>query len=243
MEDDSLRDLQEHHSLGNDAVPSVVTELAAGVRPELVWRSEMGGLTFRVGERFVKWNPRGNGIDLNRERDRLEWLFTRHPVPQVLELGSDATSQWLVTLALPGEHAVGDTWRARRSEAINAIATGLRAIHTIPIHDFPSDWIDEVWASRTPPSIGTRPPIENRVLVHGDACAPNTLISPAGSWVGHVDLGDLGVGDRWADLAVASMSLDWNFGEGHQDEFFDAYEIEPDLERIAYYRRLWHLES
>ena len=26
------------------------------------------------------------------------------------------------------------------------------------------------------------------------------------------DFGDLAVGDRWADLAVASLSLDWNFG-------------------------------
>ena len=58
-----------------------------------------------------------------------------------------------------------------------------------------------------------------------------------------VDFGDLGVGDRWADLAIASLSLDWNFGEGHQAEFFDAYGVEPDAERIDYYRRLWDLES
>jgi len=45
------------------------------------------------------------------------------------------------------------------------------------------------------------------------------------------------------DLAVASMSLDWNFGEGHQHELFDAYGIDPDAGRIAYYRALWHLES
>jgi kanamycin kinase len=39
------------------------------------------------------------------------------------------------------------------------------------------------------------------------------------------------------------MSLDWNFGEGHQDEFFDAYGIEPDEPRIRYHRALWDLES
>lgn len=79
--------------------------------------------------------------------------------------------------------------------------------------------------------------------MHGDACAPNTLISPTGQWVGHVDLGDLPVGDRWADLAVASLSLDWNFGEGHEDELFDAYGIERDEERIRYYRQLWDVAS
>jgi kanamycin kinase len=58
-----------------------------------------------------------------------------------------------------------------------------------------------------------------------------------------VDFGDLAVGDRWADLAVASVSLDWNFGEGPQGELFDAYGITPDAERIGYDRALWRLES
>ena len=79
--------------------------------------------------------------------------------------------------------------------------------------------------------------------MHGDACAPNTLIAITGEWVGNVDFGDLAVGDRWADLAIASLSLDWNFGEGHQGEFFEAYGIEPDEDRIRYYRALWELES
>jgi len=81
------------------------------------------------------------------------------------------------------------------------------------------------------------------VLVHGDACAPNTLITEDGAWAGNVDFGDLAVGDRSADLAVASTSLDWNFVAGHQAEFFAAYGITPDQDRIRYYRALWHLES
>jgi kanamycin kinase len=80
-------------------------------------------------------------------------------------------------------------------------------------------------------------------VVHGDACAPNTLISDAGEWVGHVDFGDLAVGDRWADLAIASLSLDWNFGVGHQQDLFDAYGVERDEAKIIYYRALWELES
>jgi hypothetical protein len=60
----------------------------------------------------------------------------RHPVPLVVSAGSDATTQRIVTEALPGDYTVGDTWRARRPEAIKAIATGLRAIHAIPIDDF-----------------------------------------------------------------------------------------------------------
>lgn len=235
--------LDQHHSMGDRPVPPVVVELAAGAEPELVWRNELGGLTFRLGDRFVKWNPRTTGLDLERERVRLDWICTRHPAPRVLEAGADATAQWFVTTALPGTHAVGDAWRARHREAIRAIATGLRALHSIPLDDFPADWTQEVWVGRTPPILGPRPTIEDPVVVHGDACAPNTLVNADGEWVGNVDFGDLAVGDRWADLAIASMSLDWNFGEGHQSELFDAYGIEPDADRIRYYRELWHRES
>lgn len=243
MTDRPFAHLAAQHTLGDDPIPAPVLAVADGRQPELAWRNDLGGLTFRIGDAYVKWSPRSAGIDLDRERRRLRWIAARHPAPRVLDFGEDDGAQWLVTRALPGESAVGDRWRARRPEAIAAIAAGLRAIHAIPVHDFPADWTSEVWVGRTPPSIGERPPLDDSVLVHGDACAPNTLISLDGRWTGNVDFGDLGVGDRWADLAVASMSLDWNFGEGHQAELFAAYGIEPDAARIAYYRALWDLES
>jgi kanamycin kinase len=231
------------HQLGDDPIPEVVLDIAGEQMVELVWRNDLGGLTFRFDDRYVKWNPRTTGIDLDHERVRLEWIAPRHPAPRVVGFGSDETSQWLVTAALPGDCAVGDAWRARRPEAIRAIASGLRAIHALPIDDFPQEWTGEVWVDRRPESLGPPPSLDDPVVVHGDACAPNTLISLAGEWVGHVDFGDLAVGDRWADLAIASLSLDWNFGEGHQDELFGAYGIAPDEERIRYYRALWDLES
>jgi kanamycin kinase len=243
MTESDFSDLAAQHTLGDEPIPEIVMELAGGRPVELVWRNDLGGLTFRLDDQFVKWNPHGTGIDLERERVRLEWIAGRHPAPRVVASGSDDEAQWLVSVAVPGESAVGDRWRSRRPEAIQAIATGLRAIHAIPVDEFPSTWTSEVWVGRTPESLGTRPPLDRPVLVHGDACAPNTLISSAGEWTGNVDFGDLAVGDRWADLAIASMSLDWNFGEGHQGELFDGYGIEPDEERIRYYRALWDLES
>lgn len=242
-DDDRPLDLSSYLALGDDPVPEIVTHVADGRLVEFVWRSELGGLTFRAGDRFVKWYPRSSGIHLGRERDRLTWISKRHPAPRVVSYGSDGVARWLVTEALPGGHAVGDPWTSRRQEAIRAIAAGLRAIHRIVVQDFPSEWTSESWVGRTPSSLGSRPPLDDPVVVHGDACAPNTLISASGVWTGNVDFGDLAVGDRWADLAVASMSLDWNFGEGHQREFFDCYGIEPDEQRINYYRALWDLES
>jgi len=224
-------------------LPAAVTAIAGGAEARLLWRNELGGLTFRVGDRVVKWNPRSTGIDLARERARLDWLAGRHPAPRVIEYDADEEAQWLVTAALPGSHAIGEPWRDDPAPAIRAIAAGLRALHALPAEELPKAWTGQSWVGRMPAALGPRPPLVDPVVVHGDACAPNTLISAAGEWTGNVDFGDLAVGDRWTDLAVASMSLDWNFGAGHQNELFDAYGIAPDPERIRYYRALWHAES
>ena len=86
------------------------------------------------------------------------------------------------------------------------------------------------------------PDIDQLVVCHGDACAPNTMITDDGHWSGHVDLGQLGVGDRWADLAVATWSTQWNYGDGWENALLDAYGIGPDPVRTAYYRRLWDVD-
>ncbi|GAA1480474.1 hypothetical protein GCM10009624_09140 [Gordonia sinesedis] len=55
-----------------------------------------------------------------------------------------------------------------------------------------------------------------------------------------MDLGSLGVADRWADIAVAAMSTEWNYGPGWQDAMVEAYGLDPDPGRMSYYQRLWH---
>ncbi|MCP5026589.1 MAG: aminoglycoside 3'-phosphotransferase, partial [Actinomycetia bacterium] len=59
--------------------------------------------------------------------------------------------------------------------------------------------------------------------------------------VGHVDLGSLGVADRWADLAIATWSTVWNYGPGWEDVLLEAYGIDSDPRRTEYYRLLWGL--
>lgn len=230
---------------GPVAVPDVVR---ARIRdPQPVWRNEEGGLTFRDRDRdlFAKWNPVGTAISLAAERDRLAWARPHHPIPEVLDYAVDEAGELLVTRALPGGSAVAERWRAEPRAAARAIGEGLRALHEhLPREACPFSWAaEERLARRTPDAraeLGAPPPVEQLVVCHGDACAPNTLLADDGRWTAHVDLGTLGLADRWADLAVASMSLDWNFGEGWQPEFFAAYGVRPDADRIRFYRALWN---
>ncbi len=128
---------------------------------------------------------------------------------------------------------------------MRAIGTGLRTLHDrLPVRSCTFDWsVASRLAKLTPAArteLGEPPPIDAPVVCHGDACSPNTLIDDKGRCCGHVDFGGLGVADRWADLAVATLSLSWNYpGRLWDGEFFAAYGVEPDAARIDYYRRLW----
>jgi kanamycin kinase len=51
----------------------------------------------------------------------------------------------------------------------------------------------------------------------------------------------MGVGDRWADLAVATWSAGWNYGTDWEEPLLVAYGVAPDLERTRYYRLLYDL--
>lgn len=232
-------------------VPDAVSRLAAGrpVRP--VWENQLGGLTFEVGSGstgcFVKWAPRGSGIDLAGEAERLRWARPHTPVPEVLDIGDDADGgSWLALASLPGRSAVDPRWVADPASAVRAIGHGLRRLHdAAPVRECPFDWSIDARVASAPEAeqgrLAAAPDVDRLVVCHGDACAPNTLLLDDGTWSGHVDLGALGVADRWADLAVATWSTEWNFGPGWERPLLDAYGVAPDPERTAFYRLLWQL--
>jgi kanamycin kinase len=49
------------------------------------------------------------------------------------------------------------------------------------------------------------------------------------------------VGERWADLAVAAWSTEWNFGLGWDNLVYESYGLEPDRDKIQFFRLLWDL--
>jgi aminoglycoside phosphotransferase len=253
-------------------VPSAVIGLAGDRPLRVVWQNGMGGVTCELGEgdarRFVKWSPAGS-VDLAAEAARLDWARPYARVPVVVDRGSDDHGSWMMTLPLTGENAVTPRWVARPGVATRAIGEGLRSLHdALPVDSCPFSWsapdrvadaerraatgefdTDE-WEEAHPPlgvagalaAVREIPEVDVLVVCHGDACAPNTLIDDHGHWSGHVDFGTTGVGDRWADLAIATWSTQWNYGPGWEDAVLDAYGIDPDPERTAYYRLLWDLD-
>lgn len=197
---------------------------------ELVWANELGGLTGRLTSRdevfFAKWSP----VDLADEAVRMAWLADRFPAPRVVDLIAEQGEWLLITHGLPGETAVGPLGQADPDRAAFAMGAGLARLHALDPADCPfgaPDWVG--------PARGG----EAAVVVHGDPCAPNTLLDTAGRFLAIVDVGELGVADRWSDLAIGSWSVDWDFGPGHEAAFWAGYGEAPDAEAVAHYRRRW----
>src|SRR5262249_3331682 len=78
-----------------------------------------------VEVRYLKVPPGGAGASLDAERQRMQWLATRLPVPRVVDHGSDGAHEWLVTAAIDGMSAVDATLRADPRRLVPLLAEGL----------------------------------------------------------------------------------------------------------------------
>ena len=234
------------------------------VSERLTWR-----LTAPSGEiRYLKLYSFDQEMSLAAERDRLAWAETRLPVPRMLTYGFEDRHEWLVTAGLDGVSAIDPNWLADPPRLVPRLAEGLRRLHALPIDDCPFDsrlsialplarqrltagQVDltrDVHRDHGELTIETalatldrlRQQREDPVVCHGDYCLPNVLLSE-GAVSAYLDLGKLGVADRWWDLAIATWSVTWNLGPGWEDLFLAAYGVPRDPERIAFYRLLYDL--
>lgn len=231
----------------------------------VVYRLSRGG----IPELFVKLAEAGHFPTLAGEAERMRWAHAHLPVPTVVRVGTEGSTDWLVTTALPGRDATQPELMEDPSALTRILARGLRAFHeSAPVDDCPFDFriasalqhvrsrlrlglIDrqrdfhEEFAHLTPAEAvqlleSTRPDAEDLVVCHGDYCLPNILIE-GGRATGFVDMGELGVADRWWDLAVATWSLTWNLGPGFEELFLAEYGARLDPDRRSFYRLLYDL--
>jgi kanamycin kinase len=205
------------------------------------------------------------------EAARIRWAAHHLPVPRVIECGAEDEIDWMVTSRLSGRDGADPDYLGQPERLVCSLARGLRRFHdAAPVADCPFDFrLDAALIhARRRLSAGlidpgrdfhpefqhlsasdamsrlemTRPGSEDLVVCHGDYCPPNILIE---NWeaTGFVDLGELGVADRWCDLAVATWSVTWNLGPGYEERFLSEYGVPADPDRTVYYRLLHDLVS
>jgi kanamycin kinase len=193
-------------------VPEVVADIAAGRPVVAVWVNELGGVTFELdgGREYVKVSSPEWTHHLVAERERLAWAAP-HPGGTLGRRPSLGRRSAHGGAGDRSGFASAARRAARRRVSVRPTAVGDRCTAYRPAR-----------------------------VCHGDACAPNTLIGDDCRCCGHVDLGDLGIADRWADIAIAMLSLSWNYPGSWEGELLDAYGVDADPARIEAYQRLWN---
>ncbi|HEY3557076.1 MAG TPA: phosphotransferase [Kribbella sp.] len=160
------------------------------------------------------------GPGVSDEADRLAWLgSTGFPCPGIVDRGNN----WLLTTELAGRDASDDWPATDRPAVLAAMADGLRALDQLSGCPFPSPF-----------------PEAGDAVTHGDYCAPNVFIDPGTlRFCGILDLGRLGAGDRYLDLALMFKSLrglnPQYGGLPAARRFVELYGGDPDDPRIEHY--------
>lgn len=215
---------------------------------------------------YLKHGRGDIATDIADEAARLRWLAPHVSTPQVLHVSTDADAAWLLTTALPGRTAY-DVLTSHPSQALNIvdrIAVFLKTLHAIPVARCPFDSgparrlslaharmqaglvdVDDFDATHegwTPQQvwdemIALRPAAIEPVIAHGDWSLDNILIEDR-AVSGCIDVGRLGVADRYQDLAILWNNLD-EFGPDAQTRFLAAYGIaDLDEDRLRFHLAL-----
>lgn len=200
----------------------------------------------------VRLRERRNCATLDDERARCVWLAGRLPVPVVLGYAADDRREWLLTTAVPGKVACDPALGLPREAVVRELARGLRRIHALPRETCPFDGgigarvalarqmvaAGDLGQEDLDRALAIRPVAEDLVVTHGDYCEPNILLDDRGVLAGFIDLGYVGVADRWQDLALAIFSLRRNGDGSLVDMFLEEYGAAMDSIKLEFFQRL-----
>lgn len=208
-----------------------------------------------------------NSNSLFLEKQKLDWLKGRLPVPAALYFGQDEQKAYLLLSEVPGMMACDPFFEAELPVLVKLLAEGLKMLHALNITDCPFDGrlevklkeahqrmlagqvdesdFDEERLGMTAAQLydellATRPAGEDLVFTHGDYCLPNILLDPLQKQIsGFIDLSRAGVASRYQDLALAARSLSYNFGAEWVPKLFEEYGLgEVNYAQIEFYKLL-----
>jgi len=205
---------------------------------------------------------------LRREFDVLTYLrsSTSVPAPEPIALGRVGEWEYLRMSALPGFDASTDLAVTRPQALVVGLARTLRQLHDVPVSDCPfdrrntelldearqrleagevdADDFDEERVEVDPDALlaeleRASPEPQDLVVAHGDYCLPNVVFDSQILDMGSIiDVGRLGVADRYLDLALAERSIRHVLGAQWVALFFDAYGVTPDPAKVSFFQAL-----
>ena len=111
------------------------TQITIGMSPAETFRLDGAGQP----PVYLKVSPVWHRRDLLQEKERIEWLRGRLPVPEVFAYETDCRNEYLVLSALPGRDAASLGGGSPDDSLVRLLAVGLRSIHALRIEECPFD--------------------------------------------------------------------------------------------------------
>lgn len=248
-------------------VPSSLAKLTYGFSWEPITIGHSEAMTFLLkgshANLYLKVQARNSVEPLSIEKEKLEWLEGKLPVPRVLFYGEDEENEYLLMSEIKGVNASDQSHRKNLPSVLESLGSGLKAIHLVCVDDCPFDQrlevkieeakkrveqklvdeddFDEVRKGKSAGElfeelISNRPLNEELVFTHGDYCLPNIIIENQ-RVSGFIDWGRAGGADKYQDLALAIRSISSNVGKEYVPYFLEGYGInDVDESRVDYYQ-------
>ena len=219
-------------------------------------------LKIRKDSQFVK-----------NEKLMMSWLKNKISVPEIIFDCSENGFDYLLMSKISGKMSCDDEFMNDPCFLVSVLSEAMKSLWNVDISDCPvKNDLDTVLSDAQyrvehglvdvddaePETFGkngfrdpeellgwlcNNKPEEDFVLSHGDFCLPNIFIDND-RFSGFVDIGRMGVSDKYQDIALCYRSLRHNFDGfyggniyGGYDEkmLFDALGIDPDFDKIRYY--------
>lgn len=214
-----------------------------------------------------------DGEEARNEYEIMCWLDGKLPVPHPIAYEQMNDKNYLLMTRISGEMACSEKYMCNPELLTELLADALKALWQIDIKNCPCNWnlrrklelvryrIDHGLIDMEhvePDTFGKNGfasqeelygwlmehrPKEELTLSHGDFCLPNIFFEGQ-RLAGFIDLGRMGLADKWQDIALCYRSLLHNYDGTYNGKKYEGFEpgmlfeklgIEPDWEKIRYY--------
>lgn len=211
--------------------------------------------------------------EADNEVHAMQWLCGQLSVPAIIAHDCWKDQSYLLMTRAAGQMACTEYYLNNSEKLTELLAQALQQLWRIDISDCPLDWTLDRKLKAAEYNVknqlvdveGAEPdtfgedgfenpeallqwliknrPAEELVLSHGDFCLPNIYIDNDQD-ISFIDLGRMGIADKWQDIALCYRSLKHNYDGGYggrvypecdPDLLFEKLEIQPDWEKIRYY--------
>lgn len=233
-------------------IPSEIKKLIKGRSYEIDSIGLSGSTVIKLRDMVLKISETNKAF--RNEVNAMRWLEGKLPVPRVIYHTEEGGKGYLLMSRVNGLMGCDRYYLERPDELKCLLADTLKALWNVDISDCPThqsldddllraednvrrgmvsfEDVDKwlladggftsfesllKWLNKAKPEI-------EPVLSHGDLSLPN-LFFENGQLTGIIDLGDMGIGDRWRDIAICLRSFKHNLEGRHGIKTFPDYDV------------------